>query len=105
MSSFDPKSLLSIQNFRCHLVKTKVLNRDHDLGSKDKVKNIKHMLFSKRKLPKRRWVYVLITFFVFGKYWERSGSVVECLTQDRRAVGSSLTGVTALWSLSKTHLS
>ena len=35
---------------------------------------------------------------------ERSGSVVECLTQDRRAVGSSLTGVTALWSLSKTHL-
>ena len=29
----------------------------------------------------------------------------ECLTQDRRAVGSSLTGVTALRSLSKTHLS
>ena len=28
--------------------------------------------------------------------WERSGSVVECLTRDRRAVGSSLTGVTAL---------
>ena len=27
---------------------------------------------------------------------ERSSSVVECLTQDRRAVGSSLTGVTAL---------
>ena len=27
---------------------------------------------------------------------ERSGSVVECLTRDRRAVGSSLTGVTAL---------
>ena len=38
--------------------------------------------------------------------WERSGSVVECLTRDRRAPGSSLTGaVTALWSLSKTHLS
>ena len=35
----------------------------------------------------------------------RSGSVVECLTRDRRAAGSSLTGVTALWSLSKTHLS
>ena len=35
---------------------------------------------------------------------ERSGLVVECLTQDRRAAGSSLTGVTALWSLSKTHL-
>ena len=36
---------------------------------------------------------------------ERSGSVVECLTRDRKAAGSSLTGVTALWSLSKTHLS
>ena len=36
---------------------------------------------------------------------ERSGSVVECLTRDRRVAGSSLTGVTALWSLSKTHLS
>ena len=35
----------------------------------------------------------------------RSGSVVECLTRDRGATGSSLTGVTALWSLSKTHLS
>ena len=36
---------------------------------------------------------------------ERSGSVVECLTQDKRAAVSSLTGVTALWSLSMTHLS
>ena len=36
---------------------------------------------------------------------ERSGSVVECLTRDRKSAGSSLTGVTALWSLSKTHLS
>ena len=35
--------------------------------------------------------------------WERSGSVVECLTQDRGAAGSSLNGVTELWSLSKTH--
>ena len=34
---------------------------------------------------------------------ERSGSVVECLTRDRRAAGPSLTGVTALWFLSKTH--
>ena len=31
--------------------------------------------------------------FPFG---ERSGSVVECLTRDRGAAGSSLTGVTAL---------
>ena len=28
--------------------------------------------------------------------WERSGSVVECLTRDLRATGSSLTGVTVL---------
>ena len=41
----------------------------------------------------------------FNGSWERSGSVVACLTRDRRAAGSSLTGVTALWSLSKTHLS
>ena len=36
---------------------------------------------------------------------ERSGSVVECLTRDREAAGSKLIGVTAFWSLSKTHLS
>ena len=29
-------------------------------------------------------------------WWERSGSVVECLTRDREAAGFSLTGVTAL---------
>ena len=29
-------------------------------------------------------------------FWERSGSVVECLTRDRGATGSSLTDVTAL---------
>ena len=33
------------------------------------------------------------------------GAVVECLTGDRGAVGLSLTGITVLWSLSKTHLS
>ena len=31
--------------------------------------------------------------------------MIECLTRNRRAAGSSLTGVTALSSLSKTHLS
>ena len=34
---------------------------------------------------------------------ERSGSVLECLTRERGAAGLSLTGITALWSLSKTH--
>ena len=42
--------------------------------------------------------------FTLALFRERSGSVVECLTRDRRAAGSSLTGVTGLWSLSKTHL-
>ena len=37
--------------------------------------------------------------------WERSGSVVECLTRDRGAMGLNLTGVSVLWFLSKTHLS
>ena len=54
--------------------------------------------------------FIVICFFFFfffsqNHFRERSGSVVECLTRDRRAAGSSLTGVTALWSLSKTHLS
>ena len=34
--------------------------------------------------------------------WERSGSVVECLTRDRGAAGSSLTGVTVLCSRART---
>ena len=32
---------------------------------------------------------------------EHIGPVVECLTRDRGAVGSSLTGVTTLWLFSK----
>ena len=49
-------------------------------------------------------LFYLITslFCALGALWERSGSVVECLTQDGGAAGSSLT---ALWSVSKTHLS
>ena len=38
-------------------------------------------------------------------YWEHSGSMVECLTREGGAADGILTGVTALWSLSKTHLS
>ena len=44
-------------------------------------------------------------FLTFKFFGELSGSVVECLIQDRRAAGSSLIGLTVLWSLSKTHLS
>ena len=36
---------------------------------------------------------------------ERSGSVVECLTRAREVRASPTSLVTALWSLSKTHLS
>ena len=36
------------------------------------------------------------TFYLLLSTGERSGSVVECLTRDGRAAGSSLTGVTGL---------
>ena len=36
---------------------------------------------------------------------ERSDAVIDGLTPDRGALGSRLIGVTALWSLSKAHLS
>ena len=34
----------------------------------------------------------------FNSLMERSGSVVECLTRDQGAAGSSITGITALCS-------
>ena len=57
-----------------------------------------------------RILLVLISEFIneldLNPYlWEPSGSVVEYLTRDRGAAGTSLTGVTLLWSLSKTYLS
>ena len=53
-----------------------------------------------------RWPYCTQNSDEFNPLsWERSGSVVECLTWDRRAAGLNLTGVTVLWSLSKTQLS
>ena len=51
------------------------------------------------KLPVVIKTFVLSIFewpFYTGFIRERSGSVVECLTQDRGAEGSNLTGVTAL---------
>ena len=51
-------------------------------------------------------VFPIMHFCIYSQYlWERSDSVVECLIRDRGAAGLSLTRVTALWSLSKTHLS
>ena len=38
------------------------------------------------------------------KVWSRS-AVAQCLTRGQGAAGLSLTGVTALWSVSKTNLS
>ena len=38
-----------------------------------------------------------IVFLIFSSIcWERSGAVVECLTRDRGAAGSSLTSVIGL---------
>ena len=48
------------------------------------------------------WGNLAIFVLRFG---QQRGSVVECLTRDREAAGSSLTNVIALWSMSKTHLS
>ena len=74
-----------------------------------------YVLLSKSKLHRFHILYISFFFFFFffffflggggGGVWERSGSVVECLTRDRRAAGSSLTGLTALWSFRKTRLS
>ena len=35
-----------------------------------------------------------VSVFLYRRPWERSGSVVECLTRHREATGSSFTGVT-----------
>ena len=41
-------------------------------------------------------------YFCHIAYFKRSGSVVECLTRDRRAAGLSLTGVTVLCPWART---
>ena len=47
-------------------------------------------------LPALHNCQVCLNLHKYKKSRECSGSVVECLTQDRRAAGSSLTGITAL---------
>ena len=53
------------------------------------------MHFRGRLFPSKPWKHLSI-IHTRHSYRERSGSVVECLTGDRGASGSSLTGVTAL---------
>ena len=47
-------------------------------------------------LGKKNVVIFKFLLILLALSWERSGSVVECLTRGRGAVGSSLTSVTAL---------
>ena len=58
-----------------------------------------------RKIPEERKNSRERTSDLQVKLWEHSGSVIECLSRDRGVAGSSLTGVTSLWSLGKTDLS
>ena len=75
-------------------------------------KKIHYLTFDLRikvtqNIAKYRLHHVTYSATKFWSYYSASkgSSVVECLTRDQRVAGSSLTGVTALWSLSKTHLS
>ena len=54
-------------------------------------------LFSRQLLLIILEYLLLKLLYTLSGVWERSGSVVECLTRDRVAAGSSLTGVTALY--------
>ena len=71
------------------------------------------------KCTRKIWwisIFLFSRYWVETKFWHKSrvisllqireclGSVIECLTWDQGAAGSSLTGVTVLWSLSKKHL-
>ena len=56
-------------------------------------------------MQKKQTTVLDVSIQVINFNSERSGSMVECLTRDRGAAGSDLTGFTALWPLSKTDLS
>ena len=68
------------------------------------MKNISVNYLEFRPVVQGRCCFTDIPIFSSGDHFvwqsgtlrERSGSVVECLARDRRAAGSSLTGVTAL---------
>ena len=52
--------------------------------------------FILKALPFVADIFYIITIAQTTRFREPSGSVVECLTRDKRASGSSLTSVTAL---------
>ena len=47
-------------------------------------------------MPMRIYIFNHLIVYTNGFFREHSGSLVECLTRDRGAAGSSFTGVTAL---------
>ena len=57
--------------------------------------NVAHWATSFIRYMHSNQVARIVVSYIFF-LWERSGSVVECLTLDRRTAGSSLTGVAAL---------
>ena len=63
-----------------------------------------HTLIWGPDLPDPELLYACIKYYYQGAQW-LSGRLLESMTPDRGVAGSSLTGATALWSLSKTHLS
>ena len=95
------------------LKRAKRLSQNSALGhlvqNQCKEKSPKSNKFSTQKIVLQPLLYKTLYFqncdiifpFLHEDIW---GSVVECLTRDRGAPGSSLIRITALWSLSKTHL-
>ena len=78
----------------CHVFKRALINPYHNsLESQGLISNDQN--------AREEWIFFLFTFNFCNwtstqEFKVRSGSVLECLTRDRRAAGSSLTGVTAL---------
>ena len=60
------------------------------------LKNMVKLIFLDIKIWEVILSIVSYGYIHHAEFRERSGSVVECLTRDRDAAGSSLSGVTAL---------
>ena len=73
-------------------------HNNHQTPEEDKQSKATSSLFPIKMIAKLEWTQ--------SNAQQNIGSaVVECLTRDLGAAGSSLTSVTTLWSLSKAHLS